>query len=245
MSRDHYFYTRLKVKDLELIIKDFQEKFDEDLQNTFSDDELRTFEQKIDEMAAIFVQPVIEDLSFDDFYTNPITEQEQRKFFDECRSSISVENLPYMESNPFQISYLKDLLTKFDQVLIDSGSINPLQFKDEYLLNLRRYKDMNSIVPEIVPRIIKTTKSSMPVHPIDFLVRDVYAEMVSSKSTDRMKNVVEELRSMPQAINIIFDVMNEEGLDAEVLMLKSKLNAKDFGDQLERLKFFLRRINRA
>ena len=54
MSRAHYIYSRLGIKEMESIIKDFQEKFDETLKDTFSDEELETFEKKLDDMAAIF-----------------------------------------------------------------------------------------------------------------------------------------------------------------------------------------------
>jgi lipase ATG15 len=43
-------------------------------------------------------------------------------------------------------------------------------------------------------------------------------------------------------INKIYQAMKEESLDADTLLMKSGLNAKDFGDQIERFKFILKKI---
>ncbi len=243
MTRAHYLYSRLGLKEMESIIKDFQEKFDETLKDTFSDEELDVFEKKLDDIAAIFAQPILADLSFDDFYPDPALENEQRIFFESCRSSISIENIPYFESNPFQVTYLKDLFTRLDEVLVDCGGVSQLQFKEKYLKDLSRFKDMDSVIVEVIPKTIVTPKSSVPVHPIDFLVRDVYLELARLEASEKQELVSEELRSMPPAMLTIFTAMGEKNLHPEELAMKTKLNLKTFGDSLERLKFFLRRIN--
>lgn len=243
MSRHQYFYLRLPPKELQVLVEDFQTRFDQQLEDTFGDDELSLFEKSLDQMAAIYVQPILSELTFDDFYADPDQEKEQREFFETARSSISVENLPYLESNPFQVSYLKELLAPFDQVLIDRGGVETLQFKNEYVLSLEKYKDMDSLIREDIPVVPKSSK--VPVHPMDFLVQDVYHELQVMISQHRTQAVHEELKSLPEKMRKVFEVFQTEGLDAETLMLNSKLIPKDFGDQLERLKFFLRRMNKA
>jgi hypothetical protein len=243
MPQAHYFYSRLNLKEMETIIKDFQEKFDEALKDLFSDEELESFEAQIDEMAAVFVQPILADLSFEDLYADPQSETEQSSFFSACRSSISIENLPYFDSNPFQVTYLKDLLKRLDQVLIDCGGVSQLQFKEEYLHHLSKFRDMDSLLTDVIPKATLTPKTSLPVGPMDFLVRDVYIELLRIETSQKLEKVHEELKSMPPAFLTIFMALKEKNLQADELATRTKLNLKVFGDSLERLKFFLRRIN--
>lgn len=86
-----------------------------------------------------------------------------------------------------------------------------------------------------IPREIKT---SAPVNPIDFLILDVYQEL------DRVKREEKDLAMSEQSEKLqkIYAAMKEDKLDADSLLKKSGLIPKDFGDNLERLKFFLRKL---
>ncbi|WPU66808.1 hypothetical protein [Peredibacter starrii] len=235
MSRALNLYFRLSVKELERVIEDYQVEFDQALEDTFSDDELLKYETMIDSIAALYVQPISNELSFDDFYAYPSQEEKQRLFFESCRSSLVLENLPYFESNPIQVTYLTDLLWSFEEVLIDPGGVSNLMFRKDYLEELKRYKTMDSLLTDKVEKVVET-KSSVPVTPIDFLVLDVYKEL------DRLKGFTIPENDLGEKPRRIFEAMKNERLDSTSLFRKSGLIPKDFDDGLERLKFFLRKL---
>ncbi len=235
MSRSHYFYFKLTVKDLESVVAAYQIEFDTLLEDCFSDDELGTYEKLIDAIAAVYVQPILSEMSFDDFYSNEKNEESQRSFFVSARSSICLENLPYFESNPFQVTYLKALLEKFPEVLIDRGGVNELVFKDEYLKEIAKFKDIDSLIPEVkTPK--PEVKTSKPIDPIDFFIADVYHEI------ERLRGREINLEGQSEKFKKIFQVMSAEKLDSSALLGKTGLNAKEFDDTLERLKFWLKKI---
>jgi len=214
----------------------FKEEFDHLLNDSFTEFELEHFEKQIDSIAAVYVQPVLEELSFDDFYADPVFENDQRMFFERCKSTIVLENLPYLESNSFQVSYLKMLLTKFDDVLIDRGGVSELCFKDQFLKDLSGFKTIDSLLKPI-EKVIEVKTPSKPVDPIDFLIMDVYREL------NRLKGAPVNPEGLPPKIIKIFAVMEAEPkLGADALLRKTSLNPKDLDDGLERLKFWLRKL---
>lgn len=235
MSRALNLYFRLSVKELERVIEDYQVEFDQALEDTFSDEELLKYEPMIDSIAALYVQPISNELSFDDFYADPAQEDKQRLFFESSRSSIVLENLPYFESNPIQVTYLTDLLWSFEEVLIDPGGVSNLMFRKDYLEDLKRYKPMDSLLTDKVEKVIET-KTSIPVTPIDFLVLDVYKEL------DRLKGYAIAESDLGEKPRRIYEAMKNERLDSTSLFRKTGLIPKDFDDGLERLKFFLRKL---
>lgn len=234
MARSLNLFFRLSLPELERIVKDYQDEFDQVLEDTFTDEELQLFEKKIDSIAALYVQPISSELSFDDFYADPKQELKQQHFFEECRSSICLDNLPYFEDNPFQVSYLKDLLWSFDEVLIDRGGVNELMFRKEFLEELKSFPTMDSLLKD-VPPLVHTPKTNIPVTPIDFLVQDIYKELNRLEG----KELSEDL---PEKTLKILKVMQKNKTDSESLFMLTGLNAKDFDDHLEKLKFWLRKI---
>jgi hypothetical protein len=236
MSRTHYFYFRLTVSELEQLVRDHQESFDLLLNDSFSDEELLKYEKQLDSIAAVFPQPILSELTFDDFYPDKAHESEQRAFFERCRSSICLENLPYFEENPFQVSYLTFLLERFEEVLIDQGGVNELMFKGPYLLALKKFKNIDSLM-SLIPETIVEKTSTRPVFPIDFLILDVYKEL------DRLKDSKLNMEDKGEKLNKIFLIMQSERLDSSSILKKSGLIPKDFEDNLERLKFTLKKIS--
>lgn len=235
MSRSHYFFLKLSVPELERIVHDYQEEFNTLLEDTFSDDELQKHEKMIDSIAAVYIQPISEELTFDDFYPDPKTKEEQKSFFERCRSCLCVDNLPYFESNPFQVTYLKDLLWSFEEVLIDRGGVSELTFRKDYLEELKRYKTMESLIDDL-PEVVNVPKTSIPVTPIDFLVVDIYKEL------KRIGKELPDGEVLSEKARKIFEVMRKEELDSEAIFKKSGLNAKDFDDNLEKVKFWLKKL---
>lgn len=230
-------FLQSELKTTEAVVSSFQEEFEASLKDTFSDEELEMFESKLDALSAVFVQPIFSELSFDDFYASPESEARQRDFFDTCRSSLSLENLPFLETNPFQVSYLKELFQRFDQCLVDRGGVEELQFKDDFLKGLGGYKDISSLIGKVEKPQPRIQKTFIPVDPIDFLMVDVYKEL------ERLKDQSVSLELIPEKLRKLFYIMKEEKLmDQSLLFQRAGLNAKDFDDGLERLKFLLRKI---
>ena len=236
MAQSLNLYFRLSVRDLERLVEDYQTEFDQALEDNFTDDELLKLEPMIDAIAAIYVQPLSNELSFDDFYADPAQEDKQRSFFNEVKSSICLENLPYLESNPFQVTYLTDLLWSFDEVLIDRGGVNELMFRKDYLEVLKKYKTMDSFISAPPMEKPIEVKSAVPVTPIDFLIVDIYKEL------DRLKDVIIDLEAMPEKARKIYLAMKGERSDSSTIFRKTGLIPKDFDDSLERLKFWLRKL---
>jgi hypothetical protein len=239
MSRSHYFYFSLTVPELEQVVEAYQAEFDALLEECFSENDLLAFEKMIDAIAAVYVQPILSELSFDDFYADPNCEEEQRSFFLSARSSICLEQLPYFESNPFQVTYLTDLLTYFSECLVDRGGVQELVFKKQYVEELSKFKDINLLIPkskEVRPEV----KTNKPIDPIDFLIFDVYKEIDRLKTSGKFDTLNVDEQS--EKFKKIFLVMGSEKADASSLLRKTGLNAKDFDDTLERLKFWLRKL---
>lgn len=236
MSQSIYLYTQLKFQTLDEVIEAFKEEFDNLLKDSFTEFELEHFEKQIDSIAAVYVQPVLEELSFDDFYADPVFENDQRMFFERCKSTVVLEHLPYLETNSFQVSYLNLLLSKFDDVLIDRGGVSELCFKDQFMKDLSKFKTIDGLLKP-VEKVIEVKTPSKPVDPIDFLILDVYKEL------NRLKGVPVNPEGLPPKIIKIFAVMEAEPkLGADGLLRKTSLNPKDLDDGLERLKFWLRKL---
>ena len=126
-------------------------------------------------------------------------------------------------------------------MLIDRGGVKEVSFKQGYLDDLKRFKSIDSMIssPLEKPLEIKTSK---PVHPIDFLILDVYREMERLKVSKEIDTAIEQLEEVSEKAQKIFHVMMKEKLDSSALLRMTGLNPKDFDDNLERLKFWLRKI---
>jgi hypothetical protein len=236
MSQTQYYYFPLSVGELQSIVEAHQTEFDEFLNDTFTEDELLQNEKYIDSIAVMYVQPILEELSFDDFYPNPSQEEKQKEFFNHCRSSISLENLPFLQGHPFQVTYLLMFLAKFSEVLIDRGGVSELAFKDDYVKELERYKTVVK-----VSQPTKIYRPPMGLDPIEALVTDVYKEIDRNRSLPNLDETRAMIFDQYPKMSRLFEALMKSKLDAGELLGASGLNPKDFGDALERLKFFLRK----
>ncbi len=238
MARTFTFYFPLKVSELDALVSSFQKEFDELVQDSFTEDELEIMEKKLDALAAVYVNPILHELTFDDFEADEM----HRAFFGSCKSSLLLENLPYLETNPFQVSWLQLFLERFSDFLADKGNLSALVTKKEFLTELERFKNMDPLTkpekpaPKPLQHGIKA-----PVLPIDFLILDVYKEIQRLHEAGKMNAGLEAVASFEKARRI-FSIMKEGKLDANSLLSLSGLNTKDFDDHLEKLKFILRKV---
>lgn len=241
MASSHYFYFTLPLNELDSLVENHKKDFNIFIEDTYSEEELLEFEKMIDSIAAIYVQPIMEELSFDDFYTETTQADRQKEFFENCRSSIVLENMPYLESNPFQVTYLKMLLSRFGEVLIDRGGIFELIFKDDYLKELKRFKCLDDLLPVFKPTEVRA-RTSLPVDPIDFLVLDVYKELDRLLLSQKLEEMEKVVREQNLKVQKLFYTLKKGKLDASELYQKSGLSPKDFDDYLEKIKLILRTL---
>jgi len=232
------FFTKLPVKDLEILLKQHQDDFQELLGDTFSENELEGFENLLDQVSSPVAQPISSELSISDFEILPEFEKEQELFFNQAKSCLLLENVSDPHFNPFQVTYIKEILRVFDDVLVDRGGFHPLLFKKPFLETLKAHKNIFSLVKE--DRNLVTPPFFDPHNPIDVLVADIYRELQRLNN----KDITSILDSCPERAKILYEKMIIQNYDSPSLFQVSKLSPKDFGDNLEKLKFFLRKIER-
>jgi hypothetical protein len=222
-----YLYSSTAPLEFEVQVELFRKEFETILGDLFSDIELTRYERFLDELATVDVQPILAEISFDDFYAP----EDMRESFEKMRSVICLENMPFLENNPFQVSYLTRLIQEVGEVLIDRGGIEELQRGSEFIAEIKVLKSMESLI-----EVASEPKSVTPMikGPIDFLLDDVYREI------DRLEGQV-VVANMTERQQKIFLPLKQHRPDALNLLKLSGLNPKDFGDGLESLKFFLKR----
>jgi hypothetical protein len=230
----HYFYLPLGLSRLSAIIEIHQQEFEILLEETFPAGMTPQEENLLDSIAAVYAQPLLPELSFEDFEADPGREGEQREFFSLCQSTLVLENMPFLETNFFQVTYLKMLLARFSEVLIDRGGVQLLQFKQSYLDDLARYRALEK---KNLHRPVK----NMAMGPMDQLFQDVRDEISRIKTNNLWSRTQTEVTDQSSKIQHIFHALNEE-TDPALVFQKAGLNPKDFGDGLERLKFILKKI---
>ncbi|MBY0517154.1 MAG: hypothetical protein K2P81_09610 [Bacteriovoracaceae bacterium] len=237
MARTHYFYTQLPDYELENLLSLYQKEFDELLEDNFSEAELKGYEKKLEAMAAVEISEKLADLSFDDFFFEAQDEKVMKPFFESAQSVICLENLPFFETNCFQVSFLRGLLDKLEQVLIDQDGVEPICFKEGYLEYLSPFLGLESLMrKEEIPKV------SGPVDTVDFLALDVYKEIYRLKAKGLIEQIESELSSRSEKQFKIFSIMKKYELEPFEIQKKSGLIPKDFGDGLESLKFYLKRL---
>lgn len=229
-------FLKTDVRTTQGLVETFQEEFETMLKDLYTDDELEMIETKLDAIGAVYVHSISSEISFDDFYFHEDSEKELRGYFNSCRSMITIENLPYLENNVYQVTYLKDLLKKFDDFIVDVGGVSELMTKEDYINYLSQFKDIDgsSKPVSVKPKI---TKQIIPVDPIDFLILDV------NKEFERLKNKELPFEELSEKVFSIYAVLRHERIhDNTDLLKRVGLNAKDLDDGLERLKFWLRKF---
>ncbi len=238
MSKTLTFYFPLKVTELDALVTAFQKEFDELINDTFADDELEIIEKKLDALAAVYVGPLLSELSFDDFDA----EESSREFFNSCQSSLLLENVPYLETNPFQVSWLQMFLSRVSDFLADKGNLTALLTKEVFLQEISRLKNMDGLIQVEKPKAPPLQHGvKAPVLPIDFLILDVYKELDRIRENGMILVVLEKISEMDK-VRRIFVLMKEGKLDAHSLLSLSGLIPKDFDDNLEKLKFMLKKV---
>ena len=236
MLRTLYIYSWLPERELKKVVLEFQENFELWLGDHFTESELTQYENLLDDLAFIDVQPKIIDLRPEDLNLDQDEYLKQKAFFEGCQSTMSLENVPYLPMNPFQVSYLKMFLETLGEVLFVCGDEAIIQFKSTFLQKLKSFKEAEDLIKKIYIQTPVVAKG--PSHPIDFIILDIYKELSRLKT----KSITINLEEYSDKIKKIYEVMKEEGLDSNSLLIKSGLNAKDFGDLIERFKFILKKI---
>lgn len=231
MGREIYLYSAHPPLELEVLVDEHKKAFETELGDLFSDEDLVRFERHLDELATLDVQPRLEALSLDDFAIDEAARASLAQFFEECRSVVCLENVPFLENNPFQVSYLRGLFRRVGPLLVDLGGLVELMTSEEFLASIARLRSVDDLVPAI--EVVAKPRAPEPTLA-DLLLVDVYREL------DRLEGQV-PLAAMSERQQKIFAHLRAGRPSAVELLKLSGLNPKDFGDGLESLKFFLKR----
>ena len=235
MAFSLYLYTVENPDMLAQVMERHQKSFQILLEDSFSDAELDQHRILIDELAGVWPQNIIEELTFDDLPASPSDEKAQREFFNKCQGVICLENTPFLENNPFQVTYLIELLKNFSQVLIDRG--DELIFQMPWLRELSALKGMESLFTADVYHE-KPAPLVREMTPVDRIVGEIYTEIKRLRAQDRLPDPAE----MAEKRQRIYQAVIAEECNADQLLSRCGLIPKDFGDGLEGLKFFLKKI---
>jgi hypothetical protein len=238
MSRALYIYSAITLKELETILLAHQDEFEHYLDDLFSVEEREFFEKLIESIGAIYVQPVLSELTFEDLYPREEQELEQRDFFKSCQSSLCIENLPYLEENPFQVSYLRMLLSSLPEVLVDQGGVEVLLFKADYINVLSALKSIETITSSRKEEPKVSAVLNRAIDPIDFLINDVRL-LINKHQSSELENI---LSDSPEQVKKIFQAFTGFPTnDSYEILRHSGLKPKEFDDYLERLKIILKK----
>jgi len=227
MLRSIYLYNFSEVKAVQELIEKFQEDFDEILQDEFTSDELEVFEPKLEELANVYGQPIFSELKFEDF---EVPEESYLKFkfiFESCKSCVVLENVADLYTNPFQVSYLMELMRFFDEGLIDLGNFQPLQTKQEFEKDLRSYTNMMNLRP----------KQFSPKKEIPTDLSPIERELLEIRTL--LKNNLAPPALPEKTQHLLQTIISNLG-DSNHVLRCSGMNPKDFTDNLEKLRLALK-----
>lgn len=231
------FYSKRSVQELEAILVQHQDDFSLLLEDTFSELELEQFENLLEDLSSPVVQTLSSELQFDDFEVLENEEKEQRRLFLEVKGALLLENVANLHFNPFQVSYIKEILRSLDDVLVDRGGFYPLLSKKAFLDSLKGYKTIFSLLKEeekIIPQPILDFHN-----PIDMIISDIYKDLARLED----KGLTFETSDWPEKVRLLYLSLKKNKQNAQTLLGETKLSPKDFGDNLEKLKFMLRKMN--
>ena len=219
-----------------------QEKlFEEWLLDSFTEDEMDFYQDMIDSISSVLIDLKINEIKFEDF--DAITGDTSLKeiLFHKSITTISLSDLPYLENNPFQVSYLVMLLNQLNVVLIDPGGLEDLLLKEEYLVKLSEFKKADDLLfsPSYQSSVIQKTSQKV-YDPIERLVTEIYNELKRLEVGGILPISGDNL---PEKTRKILMVMQQDYYDSNHLLRLTDLHPKDFDDHLEKLKFYLKKVN--
>jgi hypothetical protein len=246
MAFTYYFYSNHSVDGLKTVLEKTESAFEELLISFEDQPYVKENEKLISLLANVIPGPILADLTFEDFAVEEGRIKEMQNIFSNSKSCLVLENVPYLQTNPFQVSWLNILLDHIGSCMIDTGSITPVKNKEDFVEFLKKSRSLDQVLNIIYqPQIIKSTKSNfIPVEPLDFIVRDVFKEferLQNEKLLDKIEKSIESNEKMKKLFLVIKNNFSDGPVSAQLLCHKSHLNPKDFGDFLESLKFLMKR----
>lgn len=226
MSKSLHIFLPYTQKELLKIIEDYQSDFDEILKEEFSEDELESLADSLDTLASVDVTSRTQDVTIDDFEIENKDLPLMSDAFGKTKSVLVFDELPFLDTHPLQVTYLKNLLWSFREGIVDRGGVNKLIFLKDYLLILKKYKGMDALnlsVPEVQKVVIPG-----PTDPLSV----IYELVLNSK--------ISEINHHSEKMKMIFHLIRNQKISKENLFKESRLSLKDFGDEIERLRIYLK-----
>lgn len=251
MSKDLYLFSPLPTSKLNEFIQDHQDHFNEILSEYFTEKELEQYDSLLESLGSPVAQPLTGEMSFSDFVVNQKYFLAQEAFYKRCKAMICLEGISDLFFNPFQVSYLVELFHGLDEVLIDAGAMKELSFKAPYLLELKNYKNIFSLLDSKLnktaplPLIPHHSHHSSRSDPMDQMIKEVASLIFfykSKNSTPSPLDLIDLSDVKTLRLYAAFDISGDFSVhqfDSTQVFKKSNLTIKDFGDHLEKLKFAL------
>lgn len=241
MSKSLYIHTPYNIPFLEELFQVHQKQFEEWLNDSFTDEELDFFQEKIDTIAHVLIDLKVDSIGFEDYESISGDRELKNDLFNRLNTTISLNDMPFLESNPFQVSYLFLLVNKLENILIDPGSLNDLLSKDEYLKKLDTFKKAEDLLINFSPTVQAPKKTHSRVFdPIDYLITEIYNELKRLEVAGKLPIIATDL---PEKAQKLLAVMQTDYFNASDLLRLTSLHPKDFDDHLEKLKFYLRKVD--
>lgn len=232
-----YLFTIKSYQKMLEEIERFNILFDDFIQNPIYEEYVIKNEKKLDEMGHVTISPKMDELEFG-YYVNADQINHLKSQFGLMKTTIVIENLPYLENNPFQVSWLKLFVNELDQCLVDLGGMEYLESKSDFLNRISCYRDLETFAvvapkkqmrPEIIIPYEKT--------PLDFIIDKLKLEITKTNTNAFLETL--ENNEMKKLFHIY---LTENKINA-LYPIKNKMDPKKFGDQTESLYFKLIRFN--
>ena len=195
----------------------------------------------IDSIALVLIDLKVEEINFEDYDSISGDSNLKKDLFKKVKTTISFNEMPFLESNPFQVSYLLLLLERLEGILIDPGTLSDLQLKEEFFIKLSHLKKAQDFLADFSPSVPISKKASpRTFDPIEYLITEIYNELKRLEVSGKLPLLGEDL---PDKTKKLLSVMQTDYFTSEDLLKITSLHPKDFDDHLEKLKFYLRKVD--
>lgn len=195
-------------------------------------------EKKLDELASVIVSPKLPEIEFDCFEFEEKNRVQYETLFNKTKTTFAIENLPYLEVNPFQVSWLKLFFKNLGECLIDVGGMELLEDRLTFLERLENYKDLSLFKEEHLHFDRKPLPVRFEKTPLDFVIDKLNLEIIRLKNSNLEKEFAQTLTH--ESLRNLYNVyLTNSGINS-LWPLRNKMDPKKFGDLTEKLYFLVK-----
>lgn len=231
-------YTSLSLNEAQEKLRSYSDWLEDYLQELYdsTDDSelLSAIDHYTEELPLIEGHPIHEELCFDDFDTREDFRRSFEQIFESCRSCFVLYNIADYHLNPLQVSVVLGLLAKLPEGLVDAHGEEFIYSLESYREHLESsYKSINEAL-DIAPDGRPTQEKKLTVlavdNPIDYKILQIQQLMAEPSVID-----FNEIRTLIPEISNSLELILAGEKNSAKLLRTTELNAKDFGDAIERV----------